>query len=203
MTAKNTERISVAAAGDCMTYLCGPISGRMELKMKNTTRNTTQKIVMAALLAALACVATMIIKIPSPLKGYINLGDCAVLLAGWMLSPMYGFLAAGLGSALADLFSGYVTYAPATFIIKGLMAIIAYFGFRLLHKKLGELPSRIVCGALAEILMILGYFVFEGFLYGFAASVVNIPANGVQGVAGLVLGIILIKVFEKSKITLE
>ena len=53
----------------------------------------TKQIVMAALIAALACIATMIIKIPSPLKGYINLGDCVVLLAGWMLLPAYGFLA--------------------------------------------------------------------------------------------------------------
>lgn len=158
---------------------------------------------MAALMAALACVATMIIKIPSPLKGYLNLGDCIVLTAGWMLSPTYGFLAAGLGSALADVFSGYVTYAPATFIIKGLMALIAFYGFKLLNKKIGKLPSRIISGIVAEIVMILGYFVFEGFLYGFIPSAVNIPANGVQGIAGLIIGVILIKVFEKSKITLE
>lgn len=163
----------------------------------------TKKIVMAALMAALACVATMIIKIPSPLKGYLNLGDCIVLTAGWMLSPTYGFLAAGLGSALADVFSGYVTYAPATFIIKGLMALIAFYGFKLLNKKIGNLPSRIISGIVAEIVMILGYFVFEGFLYGFIPSAVNIPANGVQGIAGLIIGVILIKVFEKSKITLE
>ena len=163
----------------------------------------TKKIVMAALMAALACVATMIIKIPSPLKGYLNLGDCIVLTAGWLLSPTYGFLAASLGSALADVFSGYVTYAPATFIIKGLMALIAFYGFKLLNKKIGNLPSRIVSGIVAEIVMILGYFVFEGFLYGFIPSAVNIPANGVQGIAGLIIGVILIKVFEKSKITLE
>ena len=163
----------------------------------------TKKIVMAALMAALACVATMIIKIPSPLKGYLNLGDCIVLTAGWMLSPTYGFLAAGLGSALADVFSGYVTYAPATFIIKGLMALIAFYGFKLLNKKIGNLPSRIISSIVAEIVMILGYFVFEGFLYGFIPSAVNIPANGVQGIAGLIIGVILIKVFEKSKITLE
>ena len=163
----------------------------------------TKKIVMAALMAALACVATMIIKIPSPLKGYLNLGDCIVLTAGWLLSPTYGFLAAGLGSALADVFSGYVTYAPATFIIKGLMALIAVYGFKLLNKKIGNLPSRIVSGIVAEIVMILGYFVFEGFLYGFIPSAVNIPANGVQGIAGLIIGVILMKVFEKSKITLE
>ena len=163
----------------------------------------TKKIVMAALMAALACVATMIIKIPSPLKGYLNLGDCIVLVSGWMLSPTYGFLAAGLGSALADVFSGYATYAPATFIIKGLMALIAFYGFKLLNKKIGNLPSRIVSGIVAEIVMILGYFVFEGFLYGFIPSAINIPANGVQGIAGLIIGVILMKVFEKSKITLE
>ena len=163
----------------------------------------TKKIVMAALIAALTCIATMIIKIPSPLKGYLNLGDCIVLVAGWMLSPAYGFLAAGLGSALADIFSGYVAYAPATFVIKGLMAIIAFYGFKLFNKKLGNLPSRIISGAAAEIMMILGYFVFEGFLYGFVPSLVNIPANGVQGVAGLIIGILLMTVFEKNKITLD
>lgn len=158
---------------------------------------------MAALIASLACVATMIIKIPSPLKGYINLGDGIVLLAGWALSPAYAFLAAGLGSALADIFSGYVTYAPATFIIKGLMALIAFYGFKFLHNKLGNLPSRIISGVLAEIMMVLGYFVFEGFLYGFMPSVVNIPANAVQGVAGIIIGIVLIQIFEKSKINLD
>lgn len=170
--------------------------------MSNSTQNnTTQRIVIAALLAALTCVATMIIKIPSPLKGYLNLGDCVVLLAGWMLPPTYGFLAAGLGSALADTFSGYVTYVPATFVIKGLMALIAFYGFKLLHSKLGNISSRIISGIVAEVVMVAGYFIFEGFLYGFGPSLVNIPANVIQGIAGLIIGTILVKVFEKSKIT--
>ncbi len=162
-------------------------------------KTNTRKVVMASMLAALCCVATMIIKIPSPLKGYINLGDCVVLLSGWLLSPAYAFAAAGVGSALADVFSGYVIYAPATFAIKGIMAIVAHFCFKGMRSKLGNTPSRIVGGTLAEVLMILGYFVFEGFMYGFAPSVVNIPANAVQGVAGLVIGLILVKIFEKSK----
>ena len=49
----------------------------------------TKKLVMAALLAALTCVTTMIITVPSPLKGYLNLGDSIVLLSGWLLSPAY------------------------------------------------------------------------------------------------------------------
>ena len=163
-------------------------------------KNKTQSIVKAALLASLCCVATIIIKIPSPLKGYINLGDCVVLLSGWLLSPVYGFLAAGLGSALADIFSGYTVYAPATFIIKGLMAIIAHYGFTLLGKSLPRTLSRIISGTFAEIFMILGYFLFEGFLYGFAPSLLNIPPNAVQGIAGIILGTLLIKVFAKSNI---
>lgn len=160
--------------------------------------NKTRKIVLAAMFAALCCVATMIIKIPSPLKGYLNLGDCVVLLSGFMLSPVYSFLAAGIGSALADVFSGYIVYAPATFIIKGVMALIAYYGFKFMQNKAGTTPSRIISGIAAEIVMVLGYFVFEGFMYGFIPSAVNIPANAVQGAAGIILGVILAKIFDKS-----
>lgn len=156
-----------------------------------------KKIVLTALMAALICVATMIIKIPSPLGGYINLGDCLVLISGWILSPVYGFLAAGIGSALADLLSGYALYAPATFIIKGCMALVAFGIFKLLKNKTRKLPARLIGGILAEIVMVGGYFVFEGFLYGFGASLVNIPPNCIQGVAGIVIGLLLVKVFEK------
>ena len=163
----------------------------------------TKKIVTAALMAALSCVATMILKVPSPLKGYINLGDCIVLAAGWLLSPVWGFLAAGLGSALADILSGYVIYGPATFLIKGMMALVAFHGFKLLHNKCNKLFSRIISGIAAEIVMIVGYFVFAGLLYGFGPAAVNIPANAVQGIAGILIGIILVQIIEKSKIVLE
>lgn len=160
----------------------------------------SRKIITASMLAALCCIATMIIKIPSPLKGYLNLGDCVVLLSGWLLPATYGFLAASIGSALADIFSGYVIYAPATFVIKGIMAIITHFCFNKMHNKLGNNISRILGGTLAEVVMIIGYFIFEGFMYGFAPSVVNIPANGTQGIAGLIIGIILIKIFDKLRL---
>ena len=163
-------------------------------------KEVTKKLVFTALFTALTCVATMIIKIPSPLKGYINLGDCMVLAAGWLLCPFYGFIAAGLGSALADLFSGYLVYAPATFVIKGLMALCAYWLFNVLCGKAGNFPSRIISGIIAEIIMVAGYFLFEGFLYGFAPSLVNIPANAVQGAVGLVLGVIIVKALEKNVI---
>ena len=114
-----------------------------------------------------------------------------------------GAAAAGLGSALADLLSGYAIYAPATFVIKGLMALAAFAVYKLLQKRVGKFAARLIGGVTAEVLMIAGYFVFEGFMYGFGPSVVNIPANAVQGVAGIIVGLLLIKVFEKANITAE
>lgn len=84
-----------------------------------------RKLVLAALLAALVCVATMVVQIPSPMQGYVNLGDCFVLLSGWLLGPWYGFAAGGIGSMLADIFLGYAHYAPGTLVIKGVMALVA------------------------------------------------------------------------------
>ncbi len=160
-------------------------------------KTKTQKIVMSAMLAALVCVATMIIKIPSFFKGYINLGDAFVLLSGFMLSPLYSFLAAGTGSALADIFSGYIVYAPATFIIKGIMAVLFYYIEKSLEKRTSVFISRLLAAVTAELFMAAGYYIFEGFLYGFLPSAVNIIPNLIQALAGIVLAMVLFKVVKK------
>ena len=84
-----------------------------------------RKMVLAALMAALTYVATMVVQIPSPMQGYVNLGDCCVLLSGWILGPWWGGAAAGIGSMLTDLLNGYAHYAPGTLVIKALDAIVA------------------------------------------------------------------------------
>ena len=159
----------------------------------------TKMIIISAMLASLTCVATMIIKIPTPLHGYANLGDCVVLLSAFLLPVNYGFCAAAIGSALADILSGYAAYAPATFIIKGLMVVAVYLIYKQFKDK-KKIIGKIISGIIAETVMVAGYFVFEGFIYGFEASLVNIPANAIQGIAGLIMGVLLINVFEKNKI---
>ena len=77
--------------------------------MEKDTRKKTKKMILTALMAAFTCIATMIIKIPTPTLGYIHLGDGLVLLCGFMLGPAPGALAAGTGSMFADIFSGYRT----------------------------------------------------------------------------------------------
>ncbi len=167
--------------------------------MKNKKLKLT---IISALFAALICVATMVVKIPTPLNGYINLGDCVILVAAFALPCGYGFLAAGIGSALADILSGYTAYAPATFVIKGLMVVVVYLVTKLLKSDKPNL-TQILSGVLAELWMVLGYYIFEGFMYGFAPSLANIPMNLIQGVAGLILAVVLIKVLGKQKVLLK
>ena len=121
-----------------------------------------RKQVLSALLAALCCVATMVVQIPSPMQGYVNLGDCFVLLSGWMLGPWYGFAAGGIGSMLADVLLGYAHYAPAA----ELLGVAGYFGYAslLLGKGLAaaaSIPGNLVQGAagLAAGLMLMAVMV--------------------------------------------
>lgn len=84
---------------------------------------TTRKLTYSALMMALVFVFTFTIKVPT-FTGYIHLGDAMVLLSGLLLGPLYGALAAGLGSMLSDILGGYVQWALPTLIIKGSMAFI-------------------------------------------------------------------------------
>ena len=143
----------------------------------------TKKIVFTALFAALAFVATYVIVIPLPL-GYFNAGDIIAILSGWLLGPIYGAIAAAIGGALADVLSGYVLYAPATLCIKACVAILAYFLFKILHKRLKKkyvFLSFGVSALVAESVMVLGYFLFDGVLYAFATAALSLLGNGMQG----------------------
>ena len=147
---------------------------------------------MAAVLAALACVATMVIQIPSPMNGYVNLGDCFVLLSGWLLGPWWGAAAGGIGSMLADLLLGYGHYAPGTLVIKGLMALVGALVFKALGKKSA---AALVSGVVSEVIMVVGYFGYAGLLLGKGiGAAASIPGNLVQGAVGLVAGFLLLQV---------
>lgn len=151
----------------------------------------TRNLVMSAVFAALICASTFIIRIPSPIQGYINLGDCFVLLAAWTLTRKLGALSAAVGSALADLIAGYAIFAPATFVIKGLVALTAYHCFKAIKKKTKTNTAAITSAIAAECVMILGYLIYESFLYGFSAALAEVPFNAIQGAVCIIPACIL------------
>ena len=165
-----------------------------------------QTLVLTALLAALTCVATMVIQIPSPTGGFFNLGDCVVLLSAFLLGPIYGMAAAGIGSAFADILSGYFIYAPGTLVIKGLMALAAALIYRSFTKRRSgfgsALAGAVVGGIAAELIMVAGYFLYELPMYGFGACLTSaLTTNLPQAGVGLVAGVCLYTLLDRSKVT--
>lgn len=112
----------------------------------------TKKLILAALFAALSCVATMAIRIPTPgTGGYIHPGDAIVILCGVILGPVWGFLAAGMGSCMSDLLGGYLMYVPITFVIKGLVAFSSAFAYQKLGKTEKSRYFGVAAGGLSLI----------------------------------------------------
>ena len=160
-----------------------------------------QKIILSAMFAALCCIATMIIRVPTfGTNGYVNIGDSIVLISAWIIGGPYGALAAGIGSALADLLAGYVAYVPGTFVIKFTMAFIGAKVYAVINKKISVNQVAYISSAVvAEIIMIAGYFVYESVFLGYGlAAVPSIISNSVQGVTCLVIGVLLINALKGS-----
>lgn len=155
--------------------------------------NKIQKLTLAALFAAFVCVATMIIKIPTPgTSGYIHPGDAFVILCGIFLGPIYGGLAAGIGSALSDLLGGYLLYVPATFIIKGAVAVAVYYSYHKFGKFIKQPVFRCAFSGIFSTLIVAGgYLIFELAIYG-TGAIASVPANLVQGISGLVLSSLML-----------
>lgn len=143
-------------------------------------KQSAKRVAYGAMAAAMIMVATAFIKVPGPL-GYIHLGDGVLFGMAALLGPACG-LAAGVGSALADLLAGFGVYVPVTFAIKTLMGTVAG---QFAH---GGMLRRTCVLALCEAMMVAGYFVFETAMYGVAAAAGAIWFNVVQGAFGLALG---------------
>ena len=155
----------------------------------------TKKIVYSALFAALCCVATFVIRIPIAGGGYINAGDILVIASGWLLGPLFGPLAAGIGSAVADIMAGFVLYSPATFIIKGVMALIV----AVVSKNAAKLGIKILTVVIAEIVMVGGYLLYEYFLIGIgSAAFLNMVPNLIQAAVGGVVSVVLWQMLYKK-----
>ena len=159
-------------------------------------KNRTLSLVLTSVFAALICVCTLMVQIPIPATGgYANPGDGVLLLAAGLLPLPLSAAAAAVGSMLADLITGYMLYAPATFIIKGSMALLCGF---LLKKLQGKKTAYILSALAAECLMVLGYFLYEAIFlgHGFGACA-GILGNAGQGALGAVIFCVLFPVIKK------
>ena len=156
--------------------------------MKEAKTFSAKNLTACALLLACTCLATLVLRVPMPPFGYMNLGDCILLLGAWLFGPLG--IAAALGATLADVLSGYTVYAPATLIVKALMAFVAWKVIA--HGEQPAFPAFLIAALLAELIMVGGYYLYDTFLmHSFAAALPGVVFNGIQGATNLLIALMV------------
>lgn len=177
-------------------------------KLSRRTTIVTKQLTTIAMFVALVTVATVVIAIPAPAGGFLNVGDTVVLIAAACLGPIGGMVAGGLGSCIADLILGYGMYAPFTLVIKGLEGLVCggliLLYDRTLGKRFKNYIAQVIAGVISMIIAALTmsslYCIADGILYGWGAAIVNAPVNLLQGAIGIVAGSIIVYALNLPKL---
>jgi len=175
------------------------------------------RIVSISLLTAVTAVFTLLIRIPiAPTRGYINLGDVAIYFTAFTFGPVTAVITAGLGTAIADLLSGYAQWAPISLFIHRLQGFFAGLIVRRSIIRMQQriendeaenesgnkyrisIPVILLAGFIGLIIMVSFYFLAGAALVGFGAAAVEIPGNIIQCVVGTVGGFLLTKTVIKA-----
>ena len=142
----------------------------------NGKRLNTVRICFAAMMAAMVYVVTLF---RFPLLGSkVHFANAVCLLSGMLLGPVTGGLAAGLGSALYDAFTGYdFINVLITFVSKFAMACVCGAICHRAHERKGKFDRTLVacvCGALSYVaLYMLKTYIYNRFVYGYPLDTVG------------------------------
>ena len=154
----------------------------------------TLRLAFCGLFAALTVIATLI-SINVGGQAYLNCGDAVIHVCAYVVGGLPAALAAAVGSCLADLILGSALYAPATFVIKGLMALTGALLFKTFNGK-----KNIAAILIAGLIMPIGYLVYELFLYEPMVAFSNALLNLIQYGFGCIVGYLLIEFSDKLKL---
>ena len=151
---------------------------------------TALRISLVAIMTAVVAVFTLIIRIPSPIGGYISLCDAAVAFAAYAFGPFTGLIAGGLGAAFADLIGGFPQWAVISFIVHGIEALLMGL---IIKKDSSSIAMRILAAVIAVVIVSGGYLLLTT-LFGltvFSEAVLEVPGNIAQSAVGAVIGLLL------------
>lgn len=161
-----------------------------------------RNLTLSAMFAALTFLATTYLKLPIPLtnSGYVHLGDSMIFLAASLISPGYAAASAAIGASLADITVGAAVWAPYTFVIKALMAIIfTWKADKILTKR------NILMSFVAGVICMAGYFFAEAIIAGNFITPVATLMTGlgfIQFFGSIILYVIIGYALDKAKVKL-
>ena len=145
---------------------------------------------------ALVFVATLInIKLPIGQGGLIHLGNVPLFLFAILFGKKTGAIAGAFGMGLFDLMGGWTPWAPATFMIVGLMG----YTVGLVAEKKDDLTGYTLAIILACAIKVAGYYVAEALIYGnWVQPVLSVPGNLMQIAVAAVIVLPLAKNLKKA-----
>lgn len=152
--------------------------------------------VYAAVFAAMIFVLTRFVQVPVA-SGYVHFGDALVYIVASTLGGPWALFAAAIGATLADITAGWLTYAPATFIIKMLIALPFIFVNKKSERILTPLTALLTIPS--GVITVLGYFIADCIIDK-AYAVVDIPGNVIQAVGSAVIFIVVGAAFDAGKL---
>ncbi|MDD7304973.1 MAG: ECF transporter S component [Peptoniphilaceae bacterium] len=123
----------------------------------------TRKLTLIALFTALVFIFSAFFQIPisTPFgQTRFHLGNALCLMAGILMTPLYGGLASGLGSVIFDLTNPiYFASAPFTFINKFMMGFVAGLVYHRSKEKNKKLMA--LAGILGQLTYIVLYLIYS------------------------------------------
>jgi len=161
------------------------------------------KISTITILTAITTIFTIAVRIPiAPTRGYINLGDVAIYFSAITFGPFSALISGGLGTALADILSGYSQWAPISLAVHGLEGLVIGIIVQFFNKKDSHTVNLIITWSLAfaagTIVMAGGYLIAENFMVGLGAALTELPGNIIQNIAGIAGGVPLALAIKKA-----
>lgn len=145
------------------------------------------RVALIAIMTAVTVVFTLFVRIPTS-KGYFNLCDVAIYFCAFTFNPLVTFVSAAVGTALADIISGYPQWAAISFVVHGCEGLVVALVLKATHST----PGKVLASTLGVVIVAGGYFLLGGaILTDFPTALVEVPANIAQSVIGAVFGFIV------------
>lgn len=152
-------------------------------------RTKTQTLVINALFIAFTLAATMFVNLRLPIMGnggLIHLGNVPLLIAAFVFGRRTGAVAGAFGMGLFDVISGWMAWAPFTFVIVGAMGYAA----GLISEKVPGKRALVytLAVAVALVIKVVGYYFVEVILYSnWIQPFGSIPGNVLQIVIAAII----------------
>lgn len=153
--------------------------------------------VLAAILTALTVTMSILVVIPIPgTHGLVTLCEVGIYISAILFGNPVGLVVGGASGFLIDIISGYPVWCLFSLVIHGLQGfVVAYMSKN--HKI--ELKTIILPLLVGSIIMVVGYCLATGLLFGWPAGLSSIPSNLVQVGFGMITTVLIVGNLAKIK----